>query len=278
MPSAWAGFDDLLQIVRRSQRLVVLSGAGCSTASGIPDYRDADGAWKRTPPMRYQEFIAHHAARQRYWARALLGWQQFRNVQPSRAHRVLAEFEAIGRVHGVITQNVDGLHQQAGSRHVVDLHGRIDRVQCLQCHRLHAREHIQAALAARNPSFTQLQASMAPDGDALLVDADFDRFEVLGCMHCGGVLKPAVVFFGESVPRQTVHDAFAMLEQADALLVVGSSLMVFSGYRFVRRANERGIPVAVVNLGRTRADAEIDVKVAASCDSVLAALQRHLPS
>lgn len=269
-------FAALLQMVANSRRLVVLSGAGCSTESGIPDYRDDDGAWKRTPPMQYQEFIGSHAARQRYWARALLGWQQFRNVRPNKAHEVLAHFERLGRIETVITQNVDGLHQQAGSNNVIDLHGRIDTVECLQCRRTTAREQIQTRLAQLNPHWTTLAADIAPDGDALLSGVDFSAFELVECAYCSGPLKPAVVFFGESVPREKVSDAFAAMDQADALLVVGSSLMVFSGYRFVRKARERGIPIAILNLGRTRGDAEAMVKIEGRCATVLAALQTQL--
>lgn len=268
----WPHFEQLIDIVAASRRLVVLSGAGCSTESGIPDYRDGEGAWKRTPPMQYQEFIGSHAARQRYWARALLGWQQFRHVAPNPAHQVLAQFEHAGRLQHLITQNVDGLHRRAGSRNVVELHGRIDTAVCLQCQHAQSREGVQAQLAERNRHWTQLEAVMAPDGDALLDNVDFATFQLIDCDGCGGMLKPDVVFFGESVPGEVVANAFAAVDAADTLLVVGSSLMVFSGYRFARRARERGIPLAIINQGRTRADGEATVKVAGRCAAVLVAL------
>lgn len=252
-----------------SRRCVVLTGAGISTESGIPDYRDQNGAWKRSPPMSYQEFMGSRAARQRYWARALIGWRQFRGVDPNRAHHALARFEQAGVVHTVITQNVDGLHQRAGSRNVIDLHGRIDLVECLACKRLSAREFMQAQLAEINPDWTALHAEMAPDGDALLEHADFASFELPDCEHCAGPLKPAVVFFGENVPRQIVASAYEAVRSSDLLLVAGSSLMVMSGHRFVREARTLGIPIGVINLGRTRADGEVDVKVEASCGATL---------
>jgi NAD-dependent SIR2 family protein deacetylase len=194
-----------------------------------------------------------------------------RGVEPNVAHRVLAEWERAGRVHTLITQNVDGLHQRAGSRAVIDLHGRLDEVECMQCRTVTARRVTQEEMETRNPRWSERQAQMAPDGDALL-EADFRSFEIPACEDCGGVLKPAVVFFGESVPRQRVTDAFAAVSSADALLVVGSSLMVFSGYRFVRTARERGIPTAIINRGQTRADGEVSLKLEGSCSEVLARL------
>ncbi len=259
----------LIRLIRGARRLVVLTGAGCSTDSGIPDYRDAQGAWKRSPPMSYQQFIASLAARQRYWARALIGWRALRGVAPNAAHSVLARLEQAGRIDTLITQNVDGLHQRAGSRNVIDLHGRIDAVDCLQCSRGWPRERVQSLLEQLNPEWGAHRAPIAPDGDALLAETDFAGFRLVDCFDCGGVLKPAVVFFGESVPEPRVRQAFAAVEAADALLVVGSSLMVFSGYRFVRAARERAIPVAIINLGRTRADAEVAIKVASPCAEVL---------
>jgi NAD-dependent SIR2 family protein deacetylase len=252
-----------------SQHCVVLTGAGVSTESGIPDYRDQNGAWKRSPPMSYQDFMGSHAARQRYWARALIGWRQFRGVDPNRAHTALAALERGNVVRTIITQNVDGLHQRAGTRNVIDLHGRIDLVECMDCRRTSPREPMQARLAERNPDWTRLQAEMAPDGDALLENVDFSAFEVPACEHCTGVLKPAVVFFGENVPKHTVASAYEAVRSADLLLVAGSSLMVMSGHRFVREACARGTPVGLINIGRTRADADVAIKVESSCGVAL---------
>lgn len=258
--------------VLRHPRLAVLTGAGISTASGIPDYRDAAGAWKRSPPMQHQQFMGSHAARQRYWARALAGFRVLGTARPNPAHRRLAELEAMGRVSGVITQNVDGLHQRAGSRRVIDLHGRADRVRCMGCGANRMRHDLHAELARLNPGWAEVAARAAPDGDADL-EADFSDFRVPDCSRCGrGIWKPDVVFFGDSVPRESVERAFALLADSDALLVVGSSLMVFSGFRFARAAAREGKPIACFNLGRTRADDLYALKLEAPVEASLAAL------
>ncbi len=262
----------LADLLAASRRCVVLTGAGVSTESGLPDYRDHSGAWKRTPPMSYQQFIGSHAARQRYWARALTGWRQFRDVAPNRAHHALARLEQADVVHAVITQNVDGLHQRAGSRQVIDLHGRIDLVECLRCRHASPRESMQAQLAERNPGWVTLHAEMAPEGDAVLEQGDFTGFELPHCECCAGPLKPAVVFFGENVPQHVVAHACAAVRGADLLLVAGSSLMVMSGHRFVREARSLGIPIGVINIGRTRADDEVTIKIEAGCGEVLSLL------
>lgn len=262
----------LADFVQRHPRLMVLTGAGVSTESGIPDYGDANGDWKRPQPVTYQAFTGDEATRQRYWARSLLGWRTMAHARPGAAHVALARLEAAGRVELLLTQNVDGLHGAAGSRRVVDLHGRIDTVVCLACGTRSPRALLQQELVARNPAFAGLSAGAAPDGDADLEHADFSRFEVPPCSRCGGMLKPDVVFFGESVPRERVAQAMAALQRADALLVVGSSLMVFSGYRFALAAAEQHKPIAAVNLGRTRADALLALKVELPIGPALAAL------
>ncbi len=266
-------FEALARFARRHERLAVLTGAGISTASGIPDYRDSDGGWKRPPPMQHQQFMGSHAARQRYWARALAGFRVLGGASPNPAHRCLVELEALGRVQGIITQNVDGLHQRAGSRRVIDLHGRADRVRCMGCGANRMRHDLHAELARLNPRWAEASASAGPDGDADL-EADFSDFQVPSCSRCGrGIWKPDVVFFGDSVPRESVERAFALLEQSDALLVVGSSLMVYSGYRFARAAAREGKPIACFNLGRTRADELYALKVEAPVENSLAALR-----
>lgn len=259
------------------RRPFVLTGAGCSTGSGIPDYRDRDGAWKRAAPMQWQQFRGSAEARRRYWARSFAGWPRVAAARPNGAHHALA---ALGRAMPglrLVTQNVDGLHQRAGSRSVVDLHGRLDRVLCLDCGVVEPREGYQQRLAALNPSWAAGGAGTAPDGDADLGAARYEDFRVAPCGRCGGVIKPDVVFFGENVPRERVAECFAALEAADAVLVVGSSLMVWSGYRFVRRAVQLGIPVAVLNQGRTRADAEVDLRLPACCNRILPALAAQPP-
>lgn len=262
----------LADFVARHPRLMVLTGAGVSTESGIPDYRDANGDWKRPQPVTYQAFTGDDATRRRYWARSLLGWPTMANARPGAAHLALARLEQSGRVELLLTQNVDGLHDAAGSRRVVDLHGRIDTVVCLGCGTRSPRAVLQHALATRNPDFARLSAGAAPDGDADLEHADFSRFDVPGCAVCGGMLKPDVVFFGESVPRERVDQAMDALRRADALLVVGSSLMVYSGYRFAQAAAAQGLPIAALNLGRTRADPLLALKVALPVGAALGAL------
>jgi NAD-dependent SIR2 family protein deacetylase len=264
--------DALLDFVLRHPRLLVLTGAGCSTDSGIPDYRAADGAWKRQPPVQYGDFVRSERVRRRYWARSLLGWSGIRDARPNSTHHALAALEQGERLHWLVTQNVDGLHQRAGSRRITDLHGRLDTVECLDCGRSVTREAVQDELIALNAGWADLAAVLAPDGDADLGVVDYDHFRVPACAGCGGLLKPAVVFFGEQVPKARVEAALVRLNEADALLVVGSSLMVWSGYRFVRAARAMGKPAASINLGRTRADSEFDLKIKAPCGAVLGQL------
>jgi NAD-dependent SIR2 family protein deacetylase len=257
--------SELVEFVERHPRLFVLTGAGCSTDSGIPDYRDADGEWRRGRPIMLQDFLANERARKRYWARSVVGWPRMRAARPNGAHRSLASLEQQGRIAQLVTQNVDGLHQAAGSRNVIDLHGRIDVVRCMGCDRRLPRERLQMELVRRNPAFARLDVQSAPDGDAHLDGVRFDAFEVADCEVCGGVLKPDVVFFGEGVPGDRVRQAMAASEAADAMLVVGSSLMVYSGYRFARA-------MAAVNLGRTRADDLLTLKVTDRCADALSFL------
>ncbi len=261
--------DPLRQFIERHERLFVLTGAGCSTDSGIPDYRDADGAWKRTPPVTLQAFLGDETTRKRYWARSMLGWPRFGHATPSAVHHALASLEARGKSELLLTQNVDRLHQAAGSRHVIDLHGRLDVVRCLGCEERISREVLQAVLVVRNPEWTDIEAKLAPDGDADIENVQFSRFDVPECARCGGLLKPDVVFFGENVPRERVETAIVHLEKSDAMLVVGSSLMVYSGFRFARMAAAMDKPIAALNLGRTRADDLLQLKIERSCSEAL---------
>ncbi len=270
--------DALLTFVEPRKRLFVLTGAGISTASGIPDYRDEDGAWKRPPPVQFRDFTDHLETRKRYWARSLVGWAWFAQARPNVCHYALAEWEASGLITQLVTQNVDRLHQDAGSQQVIDLHGRLDQVICLDCAVRLDRVDFQRHLATLNPSFAGLSAALAPDGDAYLDAVDFSVFQVPACPQCGGILKPNVVFFGETVPRARVDHAIAALQEADALLVVGSSLMVYSGFRFCRLAVERGIPIVAINPGRTRADDLLALKVTARFEDLLASLHGRLPA
>jgi NAD-dependent SIR2 family protein deacetylase len=265
-------YSSLEDFIDRHRRLFVLTGAGCSTPSGIPDYRDADGQWKRDQPVTYQAFMGEEKTRRRYWARSLVGWRLMRQAGPNAAHRALAELEARGQTELLLTQNVDRLHQAAGSERVIDLHGRVDRVRCMDCERRSPRDELQDELSALNAGWLDLDAAEAPDGDADLEGADFSSFVIPPCRRCGGVLKPDVVFFGENVPRDRVDAAFRHLDEADAMLIVGSSLMVYSGFRFVERAVSLGKPVATINLGRTRADALLTLKMEEPCESALSFL------
>jgi NAD-dependent SIR2 family protein deacetylase len=265
-------YSSLQEFIHRHRRLFVLTGAGCSTRSGIPDYRDAEGRWKRVQPVTFQAFMGEDKTRRRYWARSLIGWRRIRQAEPNDAHRALARLEAMGGIELLLTQNVDRLHQVAGSVRVIDLHGRIDLVRCMDCERRSPRDAFQEELSRLNAEWVDLDATEAPDGDADLEGADFSTFVAPSCGYCGGVLKPDVVFFGENVPRDRVDLASRHLDEADGLLIVGSSLMVYSGFRFVQRAASLGKPMAAVNLGRTRADALLTVKAEEACESALAFL------
>lgn len=262
-------FSSLQDFVDRHQRLFVLTGAGCSTNSGIPDYRDADGKWKRQPPVTYQAFMGEAATRRRYWARSLIGWRRFGRARPNAAHRALARLEARGGSELILTQNVDRLHQAAGNDKVIDLHGRLDLVRCMGCGHKITRHEFQDDLSRANAGWLDLDATDAPDGDADLDIQDFSTFSVPACRHCGGILKPDVVFFGENVPRSFVESATDHLQQSDGMLIVGSSLMVYSGFRFVQMAARAGIPIAAVNLGRTRADDMLAFKLEEACETAL---------
>lgn len=260
------------EFIAQHSKLFVLTGAGCSTDSGIPDYRDTNGDWKRAQPVMFQAFMGDVQTRRRYWARSLVGWRRFGHAHPNDAHRALARLEQQGRTEVLVTQNVDGLHQSAGSTGVIDLHGRLDQVRCMGCERRTDRERLQLRLLDLNPSWAALDARDAPDGDADLDGQDFASFGVPACEHCGGILKPDVVFFGESVPRERVAAALEAVDRADAMLVIGSSLMVYSGYRFAQAASKAGKPIAAVNLGRTRADELLALKVSQPCVAALAFL------
>lgn len=262
----------LREFIQHHPRLAVLTGAGVSTGSGIPDYRDERGEWKRAKPVEFRPFMTKPEVRQRYWAHSMLGWPIIRGAQPNDAHRALAQLEARGVVSLLITQNVDGLHTDAGSRNVVDLHGNLHVVRCMECGHTLPRDEVQRRLLADNPAWADVAATVAPDGDVDIENRDYGDFVVPDCPVCGGILKPDVVFFGEPVPRERVSRAFDGVAHADALLVVGSSLMVYSGFRFAEAAAAAGKPIAAVNLGRTRADHLLALKINAPCAEVLSAV------
>ena len=271
--------------ISRAKRMVVLTGAGCSTESGIPDYRSPGGAWSRHKPIYYSAFVRSAEVRRFYWARSFRGWPRFESARPNAAHRVLAELESRGRIHQLITQNVDDLHQEAGSRAVVQLHGRNRVVVCLECGAETARAEMQERLADLNAEWLASapwerlhgeEADFAPDGDAEVAESIVGGFRVPECRRCSGPLKPAVVFFGEAVPPEKVRHAMRRVDESDALLVVGSSLTVWSGFRFAKRAAERAIPIAIVNIGPTRADDLASLKIEGKCGEVLAGVYDEL--
>lgn len=267
--------DDLAALLR-GRRVVALTGAGLSTESGIPDYRGPETRRRARNPVQFARYVGDPAARRRYWARAALGWARFSGALPNDGHRALAALEGAGALRGVITQNVDRLHHAAGSRRVVELHGALAEVRCLECGHVEARDAVQARLLADNPGLRDRDAELAPDGDTEFESEAIRSLRVPTCARCEGTLKPNVVFFGENVPKSTVDEAFALFDEAEVLLVAGSSLAVFSGFRFVRHAEKRGMPVALVNLGETRGDPYAAVRVEASTGHVLPALVRAL--
>jgi NAD-dependent SIR2 family protein deacetylase len=252
--------------------VVVLSGAGLSTESGIPDYRGPTGLARRAEPMTYQAFTGAAAARQRYWARSHLGWRHIAQAAPNDGHHAVAELQRRGLLSGIITQNVDGLHQQAGAREVVDLHGSLSRVICLGCGERTPRDELDRRLRAANPDWDAEVRRVNPDGDAVLDDRATDGFRLVDCLRCAGALKPDVIFFGENVPPGRVADCYALVSAARMLLVLGSSLTVMSGYRFVRHAARLGIPVAIINQGTTRGDAQATLTLDAPLGPTLSAL------
>ncbi len=268
----------LTEFFTRHERIFVLTGAGVSTASGIPDYRNENGDWKQQQPMEYRDFVDRYEARQTYWTRSYVGWQRFNRAQPNQAHHALARLEQLGRLSRTVTQNVDGLHQRAGSNQVTELHGSLGAVVCLDCGTSIARAAMQQQLFDGNRVLADLTAHIAPDGDALLNDFDSSTINIPDCQNCGGVLKPQVVFFGECVPAARVQESLAALASADAMLIVGSSVMLYSGFRFVREAQRAGIPIAAINHGKTRADELLTLKIKQDCGAALNAVLHRFDS
>ncbi len=274
-----ATFEVLKELVGDGS-VVILSGAGLSTESGIPDYRGPTGRARRAGPMTYQTFVGGGAARQRYWARSHVGWRHVARATPNAGHRAVAALQQRGLVSGIITQNVDGLHTEAGARQVIELHGRLDQVLCLSCGQRSDRDELDQRLRAANPGWAEeaeQRAVINPDGDAVLDDALVARFQVVGCRGCDGLLKPDVIFFGENVPRRRVDDCHRLVEEAGTLLVLGSSLTVMSGFRFVRQAAKLAVPVVIVNQGATRGDelatATLDAPLGATLTRLVSSLR-----
>jgi NAD-dependent SIR2 family protein deacetylase len=276
--------DQLASFLHQHRNVLVLTGAGLSTDSGIPDYRDKDGVRRGRTPIQGPDFRSSEAVRRRYWARSMAGWPTLAQAAPNAGHQALAQLEADGRIAALITQNVDGLHQRAGSRNLIELHGNIHGVICLACRVSYRRAAIQSWLAQANPAVAGAAAGAGgevvpearPDGDAEVELDALQDFHMPSCERCGGTLQPDVIFFGDNIPAPRTAAALALMAQADALLVVGSSLMVFSGYRFCKLAAEAGKPIAAINLGKTRADDLIGLKVEAQAAQVLARLVDEL--
>ncbi|MET0858164.1 MAG: NAD-dependent protein deacetylase [Telluria sp.] len=268
--------DALAAFLTRHRQVLVLTGAGISTASGIPDYRGRDGVRRGRAPVQGPEFRQSEAVRKRYWARSMIGYPTLAAAAPNAAHRAIAELQADGLLGAVMTQNVDGLHQRAGSSGVLELHGNIHRVVCLDCHATFPRAFVQGMLEELNPSVAGAVATAAPDGDAHVEPDALAEFHIPHCVHCAGLLKPDVVFFGDGVAPAVTRGALALMDAADALRVVGSSLMVFSGFRFCRMAAAAGKPVAAINLGITRADDLLTLKIDGSAERLLPALRATL--
>ncbi|MFJ6556956.1 NAD-dependent protein deacetylase [Streptomyces luteogriseus] len=260
----------------RTGGVLVLSGAGLSTESGIPDYRGEGGSLSRHTPMTYQDFTADAQARRRYWARSHLGWRTFGRARPNAGHQTVAAFGRHGLLSGVITQNVDGLHQAAGSEDVVELHGTLARVLCLSCGAFSSRRELALRQEEANPAFAPVAAGINPDGDADLTDDQVEGFRVVSCTDCGGTLKPDVVFFGETVPPQRVEHCRELVRAATSVLVLGSSLTVMSGLRFVRQAAKEGKPVLIVNRDRTRGDQHALTRVSLPLGTALGTVAHRL--
>lgn len=274
-PAPWIGFERLASLLH-NRSVAVLSGAGISTESGIPDYRGPATKETEHTPIRYTEFIEEPDTRRHYWARSAVGWPAFDAATPNDGHRAIAALESAGVVNGIITQNVDRLHQTAGSSHVVELHGSLAEVRCLSCGALTERRALQKRLTRLNPGWPEQAAELAPDGDADLPRSATASFRVPRCQSCGGTLKPHVVFFGENTAPERVGRAWSLLASSDALLVTGSSLTVYSGYRFVRQAADNNQPIGIVNLGKTRGTPHAAVQVEGKTGEVLPQLAKAL--
>ncbi len=268
-PEESKNVEELIFRLKEKRNIWILTGAGISAPSGIPTYRDDKGEWKSANPIQHQEFIQHESYRQRYWARSMVGWKLTGKAQPNATHDAITALQKSGRVSQIVTQNVDGLHRVAGAKGVIDLHGRLGEIKCLNCHEVSSRKHYQSRLIAVNNELDQYQFEILPDGDANVEDFDMSQISIPPCVKCGGVLMPHVVFFGGVVPKHRVEKAYTTLAQSDCLLVIGSSLNVFSGFRFPRWASQNNIPLFAVNQGDMRGQELFDVIVTEPCEQVL---------
>ena len=275
-PIATDQIEALAQLIQDRQPVTVLTGAGISASSGLPVYRDANGNWIHSEPIQGPHFRASEKARQRYWCRSYFGWQSFSSAAPNDAHKDLAILEKNNLIKTVITQNVDGLHQRAGSENTVALHGNLSEVICLNCGDITQRTDLQQRLQNNNPEFLKIEFAVAPDGDAIVDDTHINKFDIAACISCGGVLQPYVVFYGDNVPKLRVQYCMQQVQESRLLVCIGTSLMVYSGYRFCKAAHEAGTPVVIINKGVTRADDLASVKLNGDCADVLRQLVQLL--
>jgi NAD-dependent SIR2 family protein deacetylase len=259
----------VISLLTSHKNWLVLTGAGVSANSGVPTYRDSEGRWRRKQPVTHQEFMAELSSRQRFWLRNMVGWRFMVDAEPNPAHHILARLQQLGVVSSLVTQNVDGLHQRAGSRGVIDLHGRVDTVCCMSCGLQYSRAALQTWLQEKNPKYALLAGSIAPDGDADIDHLDYSRMQVPECQDCAGILKPNAVFYGDSVPKSRTLETEQALQRAAGLLVLGSSLTTYSGYRFCLWAQKQAKPILIFNDGKTRADALATVKKTGDCAPLL---------
>ncbi|MFT6645659.1 MAG: NAD-dependent SIR2 family protein deacetylase [Patiriisocius sp.] len=268
--------EALTEFIQSHQPLLVITGAGCSAASGIPTYRDDCGVWQRSTPIQHNDFVSSFSSRQRYWTRSLAGWPAVANAKPNACHHALARLEKLKLCSLLVTQNVDRLHQRSGQEKVIDLHGRLDRVHCLDCLLEITRDEMQARLRRLNPNMNVEDARLAPDGDAEVEDELIEALLIPDCDNCGGILKPSVVFYGGGVPKATVNQITARVNSTAGVLVLGSSLMVFSSFRFCRQAARLNTPITIVNAGSTRADDLASLKIDTACEVLLPEVVRSL--
>lgn len=275
-PLATGQIEALAELIKNNQPVVALTGAGISASSGLPVYRDADGNWIHSEPIQGPKFRASEKVRQRYWCRSYFGWQSFSSASPNDAHKDLATLEENNLISTVITQNVDGLHQRAGCANTVALHGNLSEVICLDCGDITQRADLQTRLQNNNPEFLKIEFEVAPDGDAIVDDTHIAKFNTAACIACGGVLQPYVVFYGDNVPKLRVQHCMQRLQESRLLLCIGTSLMVYSGFRFCKTANEAGIPVVIINNGITRADNLASHKLNGDCADALTQLKQLL--
>lgn len=268
--------ESLISVLQNKRKIWILTGAGISAPSGIPTYRNDKGEWKSANPIQHNDFINQESYRQRYWARSMVGWKLTGRAKPNATHHAITALQATGKVSQIVTQNVDGLHDIADTKNVIDLHGRLSEIKCLNCHKVSRRANYQPRLVKNNPELDQYEAKILPDGDAHVEDFDMSKITIPPCIDCGGVLMPNVVFFGGIVPRPRVEKAYSTLAESDCILVIGSSLKVFSGFRFPRWASQNNLPMYAVNQGEMRGQELFDIVVVESCEEMMPIIAQEM--